>query len=84
MSKDILIGAYKILRKMGAEQDEIQPETNFYSDLFFDQTDRLCLLFFIESRFNIAVTDQEANNMKTIGDMLNIVSNHKAVVPTYS
>jgi acyl carrier protein len=80
MSKDILIGAYKILRKMGAEQNEIKLETNFYSDLFFDETDRTCLLFFIESRFNIDVTDQEAANMQTVNDMLKIVSSHKAAL----
>ncbi len=77
MSRDILIGSYKILRKMGAGQDEIKPETNFYSDLFFDETDKTCLLFFIESRFNIDVTDQEAENMKTINDMLEIVAHHR-------
>jgi acyl carrier protein len=77
MSRDILIGTYKILRKMGAEQEEIKPETNLYSDLFFDETDTTCLLFFMESRFNIDVSDREANEMKTINDMLEIVEKHK-------
>jgi len=80
MPTDILIGAYKILRKMGAEQEEIKPETNFYSDLFFDKTDITCLLFFMESRFNIDVNDQEAEGMKTVNDMLEIVSKHKAAI----
>lgn len=80
MSRDILIGAYKIFRKLGAEQEEIRPETNLYSDLFFDETDTICLLFFMESRFNIDVSDTEAKEMKTINDMLEIVEKHKELI----
>ncbi|MDA3893350.1 MAG: hypothetical protein PF517_16935 [Salinivirgaceae bacterium] len=80
MSKDILIGTYKIFRKMGAGQDEILPETHLTSDLFFDDTDRTCLLFFMESRFKIDVPDQEAAKMETINDVLEIVEKHKAAL----
>lgn len=80
MSRDILIGTYRIMRKMGAEQEEIVPETNLSTDLFFDETDRNCLLFFLESRFNIDVSDQEAEKLHTIDDMLHLVERHRALM----
>lgn len=80
MSRDILIGTYRIMRKMGADQNEIVPETSLTKDLFFDETDFTCLLFFLESRFNIVVPDKEAAEMETISDMLQIVEKHRAVL----
>ena len=77
MSRDILIGTYKILRKLGAEREEIKPETALKTDLFFDEIDRTCLLFYIESNFNIDLTEQEENNLNTVSDILQVVSNHK-------
>lgn len=77
MSRDILIGTYKILRRLGAERDEILPEARFKTDLFFDETDRTCLLFLIESNFGIQLTGKEETKINTINDLLEIINSHK-------
>ena len=80
MSRDILIGTYKILRKLGANRDDILPDADFKNDLFFDETDQTCLLFFVESNFNISISKQEESGLVTVNDLVEIVHKHKAAL----
>lgn len=77
MPNDILIGTYKILRKLGAKRNEIKPETAFEDDLFFDETDKTCLLFFVESNFHFQFTPNEEKKLRTINDLVQVIYNHK-------
>lgn len=78
MSKEILIGTYKILRKLGADRDEIIPEAVLKTDLFFDETDQTCLLFFIESNFDIEISPKEELDIRTVNDLVEIIWQHKS------
>ncbi|MBI9067005.1 MAG: hypothetical protein JEZ09_06915 [Salinivirgaceae bacterium] len=80
MSRDILIGTYKILRRLGAERDEILPETAFKTDLFFDEIDQTCLLFLIETNFNISISKNEEATLSTVNDLIEIVYKHKSAL----
>lgn len=76
MEKEIKLGVYKILRKLGVDRDDIQPETQFKNDLFFDDMDMTCFLFFVESKFNISISDEETNQLKTIENSISVVDHH--------
>ncbi len=76
MEKDIKLGIYRILRKLGVNRDEITPETQFQNDLFFDESDWNCFLFFIESRFNISLSNEEEKQLYTIGNSIDIIDRH--------
>ena len=76
MEKEINVGIYRILRKLGVTREDIKPETQFKNDLFFDETDWTCFMFFVESKFNIAISDEEQVQFQTIGNSINIVNKH--------
>lgn len=76
MEKEIKLGVYRILRKLGVDRDEIQPETQFKNDLFFDDQDMTCFLFFVESKFNISISDEETGELTTIEKSIQVVDRH--------
>ena len=76
MEKNIKLGLYRILRKLGVTRDEIQPDTQFKNDLFFDDTDWNFFLFFVENRFNVSISDEEQMQLRTIGNTIDILDQH--------
>lgn len=76
MEKEIKLGVYRILRKLGVNRDEIYPEAKFSTDYFFDDIDWNCFLFFIESKFNISITDDEQKELVTVANTIDIVDKH--------
>lgn len=76
MHKEINLGLYRILRKLGVNRDDIRPETQFQNDLFFDDTDWNCFLFFVESKFNISISNEEEIQLQTIGNSIDIIDRH--------
>jgi acyl carrier protein len=76
MNKEINLGLYRILRKLGVNREEIRPETQFQNDLFFDDTDWNCFLFFVESKFNISISNEEEIQLHTIANSVDIIDRH--------
>jgi acyl carrier protein len=76
MEKEIKLGIYRILRKLGVNRDEIKPETQFQNDLFFDEIDWNCFLFFVESKFNISISNDEEGQLQTIENSIDIIDRH--------
>ncbi len=76
MEKEINLGLYRILRKLGVGREDIKPETQFKNDLFFDDIDWNCFLFFVESKFNIAISDEEQLQLRTIENSIDVIDRH--------
>jgi len=81
MEKEIKLGVYRILRKLGVNRDEIYPEAKFNTDYFFDDKDWNCFLFFIESKFDISITDEEQKELVSVGNTIDFVDKHIQAVP---
>jgi acyl carrier protein len=79
MEKTIRLGVYRVLRKLGVTRDYIYPEATFKNDLFFDDSDWNCFLFFIEEQFKISINDEEALKMVTIDNSIQLVNKHLSV-----
>ncbi len=73
--KNTRIALYKILRKMGINRDELSSNTNLSTDLCFDNNDMNIFLFFLETRFQINVNDNEAMQLQTIDNTVNFIDN---------
>ncbi|GAB5551891.1 MAG: acyl carrier protein [Saprospiraceae bacterium] len=54
--------------KLGVEESEITPEASFTNDLGADSLDTVELIMEFEKEFNIAIPDDEAENIQTVGD----------------
>ena len=65
--KEILAGQLNI------KADKITPESNVIADLGADSLDVVELLMTLEDDFGISVSDEEAVNLKTVQDIVNVI-----------
>lgn len=64
-----------IADKLGFEPEGLTEESIFRDDLGCDSLDEIELMMECESEFNIAITDDEVENIKTIGEALILIDN---------
>ncbi|MFA5574809.1 MAG: acyl carrier protein [Brumimicrobium sp.] len=56
-----------IIDKLGVEEDEVTTESSFTNDLGADSLDTVELIMEFEKEFNIAIPDDQAENIQTVG-----------------
>lgn len=66
-----------IAEQLGVGEDEIKPESSFVEDLGADSLDIVELVMAMEEEFEVEIPDEEAENIKTVGDAINYISTHK-------
>lgn len=66
-----------IADQLGVGEDEIKPESSFIEDLGADSLDIVELVMAMEEEFEVEIPDEEAENIKTVGDAINYVTTHK-------
>jgi acyl carrier protein len=66
-----------IADQLGVGEDEIKPESSFIEDLGADSLDIVELVMAMEEEFEVEIPDEEAENIKTVGDAINYVTSHK-------
>ncbi|RYZ40177.1 MAG: acyl carrier protein [Myxococcaceae bacterium] len=66
-----------IADQLGVGEDEIKPESSFIEDLGADSLDIVELVMAMEEEFEVEIPDDEAENIKTVGDAINYVTTHK-------
>lgn len=66
-----------IADQLGVGEDEIKPESSFIEDLGADSLDIVELVMAMEEEFEVEIPDEEAENIKTVGDATNYINTHK-------
>ena len=66
-----------IAEQLGVGEDEIKPESSFIEDLGADSLDIVELVMAMEEEFEVEIPDEEAENIKTVGDAINYINTHK-------
>ncbi len=56
-----------IVDKLGVDEKEVTPEASFTNDLGADSLDTVELIMEFEKEFNIAIPDDQAENISTVG-----------------
>ncbi len=59
------------------DPEEITMNTSFSDDLEADSLDLVELIMAIEDEFNLSVEDEEVENIKTVGDVVNFIAEHQ-------
>ncbi|MCU0423706.1 MAG: acyl carrier protein [Bacteroidia bacterium] len=59
-----------IIDKLGVEESEITTEANFTNDLGADSLDTVELIMEFEKEFNIAIPDDQAEKISTVGQAI--------------
>ena len=67
-----------IVDQLGISEDEVKPEASFIDDLGADSLDIVELVMAMEEYFEIEIPDEEAENIKTVGDAIKYINEHKA------
>jgi acyl carrier protein len=58
-------------------EDEIKLESSFIEDLGADSLDIVELVMAMEEEFEVEIPDEEAENIKSVGDAINYINTHK-------
>ncbi len=66
-----------IADQLGVGEDEIKPESSFIEDLGADSLDIVELVMAMEEEFEVEIPDEEAENIKTVGDAINYINTKK-------
>jgi acyl carrier protein len=62
-----------IVDKLGVDESEVTPEASFTNDLGADSLDTVELIMEFEKEFNIAIPDDQAENISTVGDAIKFI-----------
>ena len=59
---------------LGVNEDDVKPESKFVDDLGADSLDLVELIMAFEDKFGIEISDEEAEKMVTVKDVLDYIS----------
>lgn len=66
-----------ISKQLGVKSEDIKKETSFINDLGADSLDTVELIMEFEDAFDINIPDEEAEKIRTVGDAIKYIEDHK-------
>ena len=65
-----------IVDKLGVDESEVTPEASFSNDLGADSLDTVELIMEFEKEFDMAIPDDQAEKISTVGDAIQYIENN--------
>jgi acyl carrier protein len=65
-----------IVDKLGVDENEVTPEASFTNDLGADSLDTVELIMEFEKEFDIAIPDDQAEKIGTVGEAITYIENN--------
>ncbi|MBX7057763.1 MAG: acyl carrier protein [Leptospirales bacterium] len=65
-----------IVEQLGVDESEVSPEAHFIDDLGADSLDTVELVMALEEEFGIEISDEDAEKIQTVGDVLKYIDEH--------
>jgi acyl carrier protein len=65
-----------IVDKLGVDENEVTENASFTSDLGADSLDTVELIMEFEKEFNIAIPDDQAETIVTVGDAIKYIADN--------
>lgn len=62
-----------VVEQLGVERDDVDASKNFVEDLNADSLDLTELIMTFEERFNCEISEEEAEKLKTVGDVISYI-----------
>lgn len=66
-----------VVEQLGVDQHEVTPDKSFVEDLNADSLDLTELIMTFEERFGFEISEEEAEKLKTVGDVINYINSKK-------
>ena len=75
MAKEEIFDKLKelVVDQLGVEEDEVTMEAAMQDDLGADSLDLVDLVMSVEEEFGVKVADEDLENIKTVGDIVNYI-----------
>jgi acyl carrier protein len=65
-----------IAEQLSVSEDEVTPEANFIDDLNADSLDLVELIMSLEEEFNVKISDEDAEKIRTVQDAMDYLHEH--------
>ena len=65
-----------IINELGVDPEKVTPEASFVDDLGADSLDTVELVMAFEEEFTIDIPDEDAEQMRTVGDAVAYIEKH--------
>ncbi|WP_147802349.1 acyl carrier protein [Alkalicoccus halolimnae] len=66
-----------VSERLGVDESEVKREATFKEDLGADSLDVVELVMELEDEFDLEISDEEAEKILTVGDVVDYIENHK-------
>ncbi|ACB84944.1 acyl carrier protein [Natranaerobius thermophilus] len=66
-----------VVDQLGVDEDQVTMEANFTEDLEADSLDIVELIMAMEEEFDMEISDEEAEKMSTVGDVVNYIEQNQ-------
>ena len=60
-----------LVEQLSVSEDKVTMEANIVEDLGADSLSVMQIIMELESEFNLTVDDEDVNNLRTVGDIVN-------------
>lgn len=67
-----------IVEQLGVSEEEVTPEASFIEDLGADSLDIVELVMALEEEYDMEISDEDAEKIQTVNDVINYVKERKA------
>jgi acyl carrier protein len=65
-----------IAKELSVSEEEVTSDASFIDDLNADSLDLVELIMALEEEFNIKISDEEADKIKTVRDAMDYIQEH--------
>jgi acyl carrier protein len=67
-----------VAERLGVDEDKVTPEAEFIGDLNADSLDLVEVIMALEQEFDLEVSDEDAENIRTVGDAVSFIEDHNS------
>lgn len=67
-----------VVEQLGVDRSEVTSDKSFVEDLNADSLDLTELIMTFEERFDCEISEEEAEGLKTVGDVISYIDQRKA------
>ncbi len=65
-----------IVERLGCEPEQVTMDASFQEDLNADSLDLVELIMSLEEKFNLQISDEDAEKLTTVGEAVDFISEH--------